>query len=123
MPTRSGPVPHPDQPGPFDYPEVLYARLVGANLEAVMDFDRRSLRSIAAAAGLSTATVWRAVHVKGWVDLRTLARLEYALGEPLLEDWTDRYFPDEVARAAPDGSIEESRVFPTEVGHAAVVKL
>jgi transcriptional regulator with XRE-family HTH domain len=54
-----------------------------SNLEVAMDHRRLTIRDVAKLAGLSHGTVHNVLKAKGWVDLRTVARLETALGEPL----------------------------------------
>lgn len=92
MPHRPGPVRSPGEvpPGSPGSAEVAYARMLMANLEVAMDHRRLTIRDVAKLAGLSHGTVHNVLKAKGWVDLRTVARLEAALGEPLIDDWDER---------------------------------
>ena len=61
-----------------------------ANLEIAMDQRGLKIRELAKLAGLSPGTVHNVLKAKGWPDLRTIACLERALGEPLIDDWDER---------------------------------
>jgi len=61
------------------------ARLLARALqEALGD---RSVRSVAAAAGLDEGTLRRVLSGEGWPDVRTVALLEHALQKPLYPRW------------------------------------
>lgn len=92
MPQRPGSVRSPKDvpPGDPGSAEVAYARMLMANLEVAMAHRRLTIRDVAQLAGLSHGTVHNMLKAKGWADLRTVARLEAALGEPLIDEWTER---------------------------------
>lgn len=78
-PVELAPAPWPD--GPSEDPVGEIARQFVVQLRSVLG--DRSLRSVAAKAGLDHATIVRVLAGQVWPDLATIARLELALDASL----------------------------------------
>ena len=69
-------------------PEAVYAQEVARRLRDAIG--ARSLKEVAREAGIADVTVKAILDGKNYTDIRTIARLEAALGKPLLADWRTR---------------------------------
>lgn len=69
-------------------PAATYAQHIARNLRNAMG--DRSRKEIARLSGLSDVTVAAVLAGDNYPDLRTVARLETALGKRLLPDWPAR---------------------------------
>jgi hypothetical protein len=67
---------------------AIYAQHVARQLRDAIG--TRSRKEIARLSGLSDVTIEAALSGRNYVDVRTLARLESALGKPLLPNWPKR---------------------------------
>lgn len=80
---------------------ALYGQSVGDELKRQMAAQSLTLIEVTRRSGLALNTVRRARDAEGWIDLRTLARLEAAVGAPLLPDWRARHDCDCIVRYDP----------------------
>lgn len=71
-------------------PEDRYARLVASRLRFGMESKGASIGKIAERTCLSRSTVHAALHMRGYIDLRTLARIEVGTRISLLPHFHER---------------------------------
>jgi hypothetical protein len=82
-PVELAPAPWPDVASGDPVGES--ARIFAVNLRAALGV--RSVRSVAADAGLSHVTLLNVLAGRVWPDLATIARLERSLGVPIYPKW------------------------------------